>query len=172
MNRIENTSIGSEPARPWYRESWVWFVIALPLSAVVAGIGTVVIATGGSDSLVVDDFNKVGLVARRETARERAAARLGVAAVVSLDRRSGEVTVRLDGADEPASLSLGLFHPTRREFDRTAMLSRDAAGLYRGSVGADVSGRWYVQLADSEGDWRVTGRITADESLVSIAAGQ
>lgn len=36
---------------PWYREPMVWLVIALPASAVVAGLVTLWIAAKGADSV-------------------------------------------------------------------------------------------------------------------------
>lgn len=39
---------------PWYRHGWVWFVIAIPSSAVIAGMITLMLAIGNPDHLVVD----------------------------------------------------------------------------------------------------------------------
>ena len=36
--------------------------------------------------------------------------------------------MRLSGDSEPESITLGLFHATRRDMDRTAVLTRDASG--------------------------------------------
>ena len=44
----------------WYREPWAWLVFALPFSAVVAGIGTYIIANTDPDTLVVGDYYKKG----------------------------------------------------------------------------------------------------------------
>lgn len=151
--------------RPWYREFWVWVMIALPMSAVIAGISTVIIANAGSDALVVDDFQKVGLVARRETAREREALRLGLGANVAIDRTNGQVTVRLTGDAAPARLTLGAFHPTRRDMDRTTTLTRDDTGLYRGNIGSGLAGHWYIQLGDGDMSWRITAKLADDVSL-------
>ena len=158
--------------RPWYREFWVWFVIAFPLAAVVAGVSTVIIANSGDDSLVVDDFRKVGLIARRETALEREAEKRDIAVTASIDRKSGQIMVRLEGDAAPETLSLGLFHPTRRDLDRSALLLRDQAGLYRGNIGRDVLGHWYIQVQDNENDWRITDRLARDASLVSLGEKQ
>ncbi|MCW8926282.1 MAG: FixH family protein [Xanthomonadales bacterium] len=46
-------SIGDN--RPWYRQFWPWFIIALPASAVVAGLLTLWIAMSNPDYLVIDD---------------------------------------------------------------------------------------------------------------------
>ena len=48
------------PVEPWYRQGWPWFLIALPATAVVAGIATLVIAAKTFDGMVVDDYYKEG----------------------------------------------------------------------------------------------------------------
>lgn len=40
---------------PWYRQFWPWFIIALPASAVVAGIITFWLAVSNPDHVVVED---------------------------------------------------------------------------------------------------------------------
>ena len=47
--------------RPWFREPWVWLLIALPASAVLGGMVTIWIAVDSDDGLVVDDYYKRGL---------------------------------------------------------------------------------------------------------------
>ena len=41
--------------KPWYKQFWPWFIIALPLSAVIASIATFVIALQNPEHLVVDN---------------------------------------------------------------------------------------------------------------------
>lgn len=41
--------------QPWYRQFWPWFIIALPASAVVAGLLALWIAISNPDYLVIDD---------------------------------------------------------------------------------------------------------------------
>lgn len=40
------------PVQPWYRQRMVWLVLALPLSAVVAGIATALIALANPDPVL------------------------------------------------------------------------------------------------------------------------
>jgi len=40
---------------PWYRQFWPWFIIALPASAVVAGLYTFWLAVSNPDHLVIED---------------------------------------------------------------------------------------------------------------------
>ena len=40
---------------PWYKQFWPWFLMALPATAVIGGIITIVIAMTNPDGLVKDD---------------------------------------------------------------------------------------------------------------------
>ena len=44
--------------QPWYRQGWPWFLIALPASAVIGGIITIILAVNSPNALVVDDYYK------------------------------------------------------------------------------------------------------------------
>jgi len=41
-----------QPVQPWYRVRFVWLVVALPLSAVLASTATVVIAVSNPDPVL------------------------------------------------------------------------------------------------------------------------
>lgn len=41
--------------KPWYKEPWPWVAIAIPGSAVIMGITTLVLALNNPDPLVIDD---------------------------------------------------------------------------------------------------------------------
>lgn len=48
---------------PWYRQFWPWFLIALPLSAVLAGIVTLYLAAAAPDPVIKNDrYEKLGPV--------------------------------------------------------------------------------------------------------------
>ncbi len=55
MSNLRTTmrnDITSPMARPWYRQFWPWFIIALPLSAVIASTSVAVVAFVGADENV------------------------------------------------------------------------------------------------------------------------
>ena len=158
----------SHDTKPWYRQKWPFLVMLPPFAAVVAGIATVFIASSGSDSLVVDDFQKVGLVANRVTERDRTAAAMNIAASVAIDRQTGNITARIGSEVMPDSLTLSLHHPTRSDMDRITTLQRDDTGLYRGNIGPLDSHRWYLQLVAGDGRWRLTDTLGADEELLEF----
>lgn len=43
----------NQKGKAWYRYPWVWFMIALPASAVVASLFTVYIATENAPTVIV-----------------------------------------------------------------------------------------------------------------------
>ena len=144
-----------EQHRPWFREKLVWMIIALPASAVIAGIVTIWIAVSTSDGLVADDYYKQGLAINQTMARDERARLLGLEARV--DMRQGKVRVALRGAgDLPPSLQMTLVHPTRAGEDQTIQLDKVGAD-YLGDFFDVSAGRWSIRLEDELRSWRMGG---------------
>ena len=148
------------PIRAWYREPLVWLIIFFPLSAVIAGFFTLYLAIISKDGLVVDDYYQKGKEINMSLARDRAAARHGLRAGVTLDATRKDVVVQLSAARDqplPDRLDLRWLHATRAGFDRAQMLIRSPDGSYR-SVFPDLApGHWYVQVEAQ--DWRLQGSL-------------
>lgn len=51
MNKQNPHKISGQPA-PWYKHAWVWFIIALPATAVVASLYTVYIAKQNAPQVI------------------------------------------------------------------------------------------------------------------------
>lgn len=150
---MTNTEAGAP--RPWYRQFWPWFIMALPASAVVAGLTTVGIAVVNQDSVVRDDWYKEGKAINQSLARDTRATALGMAADVSVDEVTGEVTVRLRQAGQvpqPGQITLYFQHPTRASADQHLVLTR-RGDAWRGQLPAALHGRYYVELGTPE--WRL-----------------
>lgn len=145
--------------RPWYREPWVWLLIALPMSAVIGGIITIVIAVSTSDGLVVDDYYRRGKAINRDLARDRMAAQHRLEAHFDIVADGRRVALQLKARDyvPPEALMLSLLHPTRKGFDQRVRLVRKEAGRYTGGLDVLVPGNWYVQLEAN--DWRLSGKL-------------
>lgn len=56
--------------RPWYRQFWPWFIIALPAISVVAGIATLVIAIRNADEVVSAPGYELSRFAEERPVRE------------------------------------------------------------------------------------------------------
>ena len=147
-------------ARPWYREPWVWLLIALPLTAVIGGIVTIYLAVSTSDGLVVDDYYERGKAINLDLARDHAAARHRLAARFSIDARDNRIRLVLasSGYRPPEVLRFSLLHPTRAGHDQVVLLEQSASGDYHGVMAEPAEGHWYVQLEAD--DWRLWGSMT------------
>ncbi|RMG59777.1 MAG: nitrogen fixation protein FixH [Gammaproteobacteria bacterium] len=170
MNQAEVLSMSKQ--RPWYRHGWLWFVIALPLSAVIAGLTTVYIAASDPDSLVVDDYYKEGLAINSVLDRERSARQMGLRGDLMIAGDRLRVTLLaarpLDALDR---IEVRFIHPTRDRFDQTVELERIGPGVYEGSLDKLVPTRWYVHVLDPDESWRLEGRLDSSrESVLHLDA--
>ena len=149
-----------EDTEPWYRQFWPWFIIALPATAVVAGLITLYIATVNRDTLVRDDYYKEGLALNQDLARSRRAADLGITAELAYDPGTGDVVLTTTGvAGETERLTLVLVHPTLEEQDLSAQVTRAADGRFRARLPLLGPAHWRVQVLPEGADWRIEARL-------------
>ncbi len=152
---------------PWYRQPYVWLLIAFPAISVAAGFTTLFLAINSDDGLVVDDYYKRGMEINRELDRDHAAAARGLGATVELEPDAPLFRILLTagaGQAAPANLKVSFLHHTRAGFDRTvnAALLPDSAGappyLYQARTPELVRGHW--DLLIEAGDWRLLESAT------------
>lgn len=161
-----------EDTLPWYKQFWPWFIIALPGSAVIAGLTTVWIALQGDDSLVYKSEDGINIVTERNLAAERTANASGLTAHVGINADTGAVTASLtaDSAmPETGIIKLELLHPTRQHLDLEAELVRamaNAAGepTWAGHFVKPPTGRYYIVLSSGDA-WRLSGEWNGEPSL-------
>ena len=173
---MNNRSI--EDNKPWYRQFWPWFLIALPGSVVIAGLTTVYIAFKGADTLVNDNYYRDGLAINQRLEQDQLAVNMGLSAAIQLDNESGELFVTINssevnGSEVTAStLSLQLLHPTDKNRDRKMVLSSMSPGRYRVDLDAQLLHRYYLRLLpEPNGEWRLSGEINfSDSDRVTLKA--
>jgi hypothetical protein len=157
-----------KPKTPWYREPWMWLMVALPMTAVIGGMITIYLAVSTSDGLVVDDYYKRGKAINRDLARDEAAARYQLRATIDIDLRDNRMQLLLESAvaELPETLTFSLLHPTQPGHDQVVILQHAGEGVYYGPVDELARGKWYLQL--EAGDWRLSGsmQIPQSESLL------
>ena len=148
-----------EAKNPWYREPWVWLMIALPMSAVIGGMITIYLAVSTSDGLVVDDYYKRGKAINMDLARDEAAARYQLRATIDLDLRDNLMQLQLQSAADslPKVLTFSVLHPTQPGRDQLIELRHAGDGMYYGDIDEIARGHWYLQLAAD--DWRLSGKM-------------
>ena len=161
-----------EDTKPWYRQFWPWFIIALPASAVIAGLTTVWISMQTTDSLVVRSDDGVRNAADRRLSAQRLATELGLAAAVEIDRDTGTVSaVMRSGALEtiPAALNFELSHPAFADRDQRITLNKaipdsDGNPVWVGHFVTVPEGRFYAVLRAGD-TWRLSAEWQGEASL-------
>ena len=157
MNKINVVEVP-----PWYKQFWPWALIALPATAVIGGIITVIIAMYEPDGLVVGDYYKQGLAINEQLARDRNAHFLGLTATGTLDQAAASIRLKLDGKQPIAesTLTLTLLHPTRARQDVQLNLVYDKKQqLFVANSQPLSAGNWHLLLEPAQRQWRLTGRL-------------
>ncbi len=153
--------------KPWYKQFWPWFIIALPASAVIAGITTVIIAFNNADSMVVDDYYKEGKAINQRTDLQNTAYEKGLQA--RLERLEGNfIYIRFNGTQPQSDvLSLNFVHPTFSEKDFVMSLKRQLDGSYQGLSPNPTDGRWYLRLSDPQ-QWLIKSELSAASKSLDL----
>ena len=167
-----------EDTKPWYRQFWPWFIIALPAAAVVAGLTTLWISMQTTDSLILRSEDGIRKEADRRVTAQRLATELGLAALVDINRETSSVVAvvpagKLD--DVPATLEFELSHPAFADRDVAITLNKalpDAEGnlVWVGYLVNVPDGRYYAVLRAGS-DWRLTAEWRGEASLALRPGG-
>lgn len=146
---------------PWYRQPWMWLVVGLPLTSVVASLTMVYISVKHKDDLVRDDWYKAGRAINQDLHAETRARDMGLAANLVLEPAVPAVSVTIsNGANLPERLQLLLVHSTLSSEDMTVMLQRGADGAWHGTLPRLPMGKRHLMieplLPDGDaGRWRL-----------------
>jgi hypothetical protein len=153
--------------RPWYREPWVWFVIAIPAVAIAASFAALGVAIATDDGVVAEDYYKRGLAVNQVLRREARARELRLAATAVF---SGDgVSLTLSGTKESA-LRLRLVHPTRSGLDQSVAL-RLSGRAYEGRLAGLNGEPRLLVLEDAGSTWRLSGKWNGRDAQAELQPG-
>lgn len=142
--------------KPWYKQFWPWFILAFPISAVIASFTTLFIFLGAQPDMVVDDYYKQGKAINFQKDKQNRAVELKLSAELSLAEQALELAFssghsNLDGS----ALKVNFFHTTLAEKDFSVMAVQDAHGNYHANVAKLTQGKWQISIEPFDASWRL-----------------
>ena len=156
--------------RPWYKEFWTWFLIAIPLSSVIVGTIVFQFATDGTNSLVVDDYYKEGKTINARLDKIALAAEMNLVANLSF-KEDSLVLSFTSGEVSGQALKLDFYHATQEHKDFEVILTRDAAGLFRGVIPQSIAGKWRLRLTPMDEAWKLQRMLSLPQQQdISLSA--
>lgn len=150
--------------QPWYKQFWPWFLIILPLCAVVASFTTLKIALSNSDSLVAEDYYKEGKAINMDLSKVKYAKQLGMQ--WQLEQNHHELLFTQHGGPAyQAALKVEFYHPTIAERDIKTTVTADANHVYRITLPDVLTGAWEVRLEGFDAKWRIHQRVELKDNV-------
>ena len=146
-----NSASPISSAKPWYRQFWPWFLIAVPGSVVIASGFMIKLAFDSGDIVVRDDYYKEGLAINEYMARDQLATDLNIAGELELRREA--ILLRLSQSGQELQYSgpvhnvlVTFHHPfdAQQYLDITLEQSDDQR-FYTAAVSVPLQ-RWYVEI--------------------------
>ncbi|MGL5006744.1 MAG: FixH family protein [Plesiomonas sp.] len=143
----------------WYKQFWPWFLITLPVVAVIASFYTLTLAMNTQDSLVVDDYYNKGKAINEDISRLQTANNAGIQA--SLYITGTQASLNFDKGQLPhyPALKIYFYHPTLQDKDLHLMINADYSGTYRFVLPLAIQGKWYVSIEPFDKKWRLQTQI-------------
>ncbi|QBY05852.1 hypothetical protein E2K93_16425 [Thalassotalea sp. HSM 43] len=139
---------------PWYKEPWAYLVFILPLSAVVAGITTFIIANTDADTVVVDDYYKKGKAINQDIRKFKLAQKLGVRFDIKVT--NDELVLKPTGIEKSfPMLNVNFYHSTLAHRDFSVKLTPDGKGWMRQRIDNDISGKWRIVVTPFDNQWKL-----------------
>lgn len=159
-------------ARPWYREFWVWFFLAILGMGVASGTGVLVIGIKNAPQMVTGDYEKLGKALIDTHRRSDRARQLGLAGRLELTGETAVLALTATEADQlPDQLLLHFEHPTDATRDVAAVARRLDDGRWQARLDTvRAPDRARVILSDLEQTWWLAGRFEgAPDGSIGLA---
>ena len=145
----------SLPTIPWYKQFWPWFLIFLPLTAVVAGITTFIIAQNNQPELVSTHSYKEGLAFNINKKLQDNADSLGIKEKIIIGPTT--FTLHLTGLESQVEyIQLKLRHSTISQHDKTLKLIGISDGVFQAPFILPIEGKWYLTIHDPDNTWEIS----------------
>jgi hypothetical protein len=141
---------------PWYRQFWVWLVLAILGWGVVSSTITLSVALRNPPQMMTGDYQRLGKALVDTHARADRAEALGLSGLLGMKPDSWSLAVQaFDPTALPDTLLLLVQHPTDAARDRQLLLRRAADGSYGTGI-ESVPPRGRIIVSDLEQSWWIS----------------
>lgn len=144
--------------KSWFKQFWPWFLIGLPMVAVIGSVNLLFTAMDNKPDMVVDDYYTKGKAINNDFALINKAKALNIHA--SITQQNNSLLISFEGLENRSSISLSLYHATIAERDISAMLTADAKGVYHFQSDHNLQGKWRLRLEPFDKSWRLEKPVT------------
>jgi hypothetical protein len=163
MSIIPNNTTQTQDIGPWYKQPWLWFMLAPLIAVFFYGTSYAYLSVVTFDGMVKGDYAKTAKHFNLDTSRLDKAAAMGLSAEIILDKLTGDL--RLIVTSTPAvnspTLLLDVVHPTMASLDQPIMMAKRPDGSYYGSLNKTITGKRYLHLTGPDNTWRVSSEINS-----------
>jgi len=153
----------SDP-RPWYREFWAWFFIAILSLGVGSGVAVLVIGIQHAPQMVGGDYQKLGKALVDTHRRTDRARLLGLQGQLEAGGDTAVLSLKADEPDHlPEQLLLRFEHPVDASRDVSTVARRIRTDAWQAAIGEiALPRRARVVVSDLEQSWWLHGRFRAE----------
>ena len=156
----------------------LYLIVGLPLFAVVASVGTAVVAVSRGDVPFPDQYHWEGDKLDHDFAQSQRAADLHLKATIELQPERAatgsavcHLTLALDGNNLPPVVDLALIHAARSNLDRTIRFSRVSnTSSYVAPCAPLPDGRWHVELSDPQHTWSFRAAMAGHANTITLSS--
>ena len=147
---------------PWYKQFWPWFLMAFPLSAVIAGFTTLFIFLGQQPVMVVDDYYKKGKAINFQKDKQNAALVMKLEATLDFGQAQTLFVKFPSGSEnlDGSALTIHFYHTTLAHKDFSVMAIRDGRDQYIANLEQHMVGKWQVSIEPHDAKWRLRKTLT------------
>ena len=108
---------------------------------------------------MVDDYYQEGKAINAPLDKEAVAPKLNMTSDLTV--KDGSIALEFHSGipAEGNALKLNFYHVTLEDKDVSTLLSRDANGIYRGFIEANLDGKWQVSLTPVNETWKIQNTL-------------
>jgi len=153
-------SVAPTKSRVWYKEPYVWMLIAFPLSSIIVCSILLTYSINTKDTLVRDNYYKDGMAMNQEFKWDNKARNMDIRVAFTVKDNIATLDILNSRLDMPSTLLLKFSHPTLQGKDRDSLLQlKPGSKAYQGFIDSVQDGKYYIQVECLEQSWRIRGEV-------------